>query len=74
MCNQKTGVPIHAGNFLFSGASKLAPGPTQPPIQHVMRALPSGVKQPGHKSVHSPPPNAIDCIEMYVYLKHFSIW
>jgi len=73
MCNQQTGVPIHAGNFLFSGASKLAPGPTQP-SQQVMRALPSAVKRPGHTSVHSPPPNATDCIEIYVYLKHFLIW
>ena len=73
MCNQQIGVPIHVGNFLFSGASKLALGPTQPPIQQAMRALPSEVKQPGHISVHSPPSNAIDCIEICLFETFFNM-
>jgi hypothetical protein len=40
--------------FLFSIASRLAPGPTQPPIQWIPRALSLGVKRQGRESDHSP--------------------
>jgi len=36
------------GIFLFTTTSRMALGPTLPPIQWVLRALPLGVKQPGH--------------------------
>jgi hypothetical protein len=38
--------------------SALTQAPTQPPIQCVPEALPTGVKQPWHKGHHSPPSNA----------------
>jgi len=40
------------GFFLFTTMSRLARGPTQPPIQWVLRALIPGVKQPGHEADH----------------------
>jgi hypothetical protein len=39
--------------FLFTNVSRLALGPTQPPIQLVPGALSLGVKQPGHEADHS---------------------
>jgi hypothetical protein len=42
------------GIFLFTTASRLALGPTQPPIQLVPGALSLGVKQPGREADHSP--------------------
>jgi hypothetical protein len=42
------------GIFLLITVSKLALGPTQPPIQWVLEALSLGVKQPGHEADHSP--------------------
>jgi hypothetical protein len=44
--------------FLFTTASRMALGPTQPPIQWVPGALSLGVKQPGHEADHSPPSSA----------------
>jgi hypothetical protein len=41
------------GIFLFT-ASRMALGPTQPPIQWVPEALSLGVKWPGHEADHSP--------------------
>jgi hypothetical protein len=38
--------------------SRMALGPTQPPIQWVSWALSLGVKQPGHEADHSPPCSA----------------
>jgi hypothetical protein len=43
------------GIFLFSTASKLALGSTQPLIQWVSRALSPGVERPGSEADHSPP-------------------
>jgi hypothetical protein len=42
------------GIFLFITMSKMALGPTQPPIQLVPGALSLGVKQLVHEADHSP--------------------
>jgi hypothetical protein len=49
---------IWVKNFLFSTSSWPAPGPIQPPIQWVPRALTPVVKQPGRESDHSPQTSA----------------
>jgi hypothetical protein len=46
------------GIFLFTTASRMALGPTQPPIQWVPGALSLGVKWPGCEADHSPPSSA----------------
>jgi hypothetical protein len=47
--------PTGAGIFLFTTVSRLALGPTQPPIQWVPGALSLEVKRPGREADHSPP-------------------
>jgi hypothetical protein len=42
------------GILLFTTASRMALGPTQPPIQWVLGALSLGVKRPGREAVHTP--------------------
>jgi hypothetical protein len=44
--------------FLFTAASRLVLGPTQPPIQWAPEALSLGVKRPGREADHSPPSSA----------------
>jgi len=44
--------------FLLAIASRLALGPTQPPIQCVPRALSVGLKWPGYETDRSPPSSA----------------
>jgi len=44
--------------ILLNIESRLALGPTQPPIQWVPGALSLGVKQLGHEADHSPPSSA----------------
>jgi hypothetical protein len=46
------------GIFLFTTVSRPALGPTQPPIQWVLRALSLWVKWPGREADHSSPSNA----------------
>jgi hypothetical protein len=46
------------GIFLFTTTSRLALGPTQPPIQWVSGALSLEEKWPGCEADHSPPPSA----------------
>jgi hypothetical protein len=46
------------GNFLFTTISRIALGPTQPPIQRVPRALSLRVKRPGRQADHSLPSSA----------------
>jgi hypothetical protein len=46
------------GIFLFTTASRIALGPTQPPIQWVPGALSLGVKQPGSEADYSLPSSA----------------
>jgi len=42
------------GIFLLTNASRPTPGPTQPPIQWVPRALSLGAERPGREADHSP--------------------
>jgi len=44
--------------ILLNIESRLALGPTQPPIHWVPGALSQGVKQLGHEADHSPPSSA----------------
>jgi hypothetical protein len=46
------------GIFLFTTASRTAPGSTQPPIQWVPGFLSLGVKRLGREADHSPPSSA----------------
>jgi hypothetical protein len=41
--------------FLFATVSRLALGPTQPPLQWILGAVTSGVKQLWCETDHSPP-------------------
>jgi len=41
------------GIFLFTTVSRMALGPTQPPIQWIPRALFLGAKRPGREAHHS---------------------
>jgi hypothetical protein len=53
--------------FLFTIASRLALGTTQPPIQWVIRAFSLEVKQPGREADHSFPSSAEvkECVDLY---------
>jgi hypothetical protein len=57
------------GIFLFTTASRMALGPTQPPIQWVPGALSLEVKRPGHEADHSPPSSAEikEWVELYLH-------
>jgi hypothetical protein len=46
--------------------SRPALGPTQPPIQWVLHALPPGVKRQGRDADHSPPVSA-EVKKMWIY-------
>jgi hypothetical protein len=46
------------GIFLFTTVSRMALGPTQPPIQWIPRVLSLGVKRPEREDDHSPPSSA----------------
>jgi hypothetical protein len=64
------------GIFLFTTASRPAPGPTQPPIQWVAGALSLGVKRSGREADHSPPPSAEvkGWVELYLHFPNTSSW
>jgi hypothetical protein len=53
-------------NFLFSTSSRLAVGPTQPPLQCVPGALSPGIKWQGREADHSPPASA-KVKKMWIY-------
>jgi hypothetical protein len=54
-------IPGRGKIFLCSTVSKPAQGPTQPPIQWVLRVFFfTGVKRLGRETVHSPPSSAKD--------------
>jgi hypothetical protein len=46
------------GFFLFATLFRPALGPTQPPFQRILEVISSGVKRPGDKINHAPPPSA----------------
>jgi hypothetical protein len=58
--------PCKVKNFIFSMSSKPALGPTQPPIQWLLRALSPGVKRPGPEANHSLPTRA-KVKKMWIY-------
>jgi hypothetical protein len=61
--------------FLFSTASRLAYGPTQPVVHWVPGALLLGVKQPECDAYHSPPSSAKVAIDGTIPpLAHMSSW
>jgi hypothetical protein len=51
-------IPPRLGIFLFATASRLALGPTQPPIQWGTGVSFRGIKRPGRDADHSPPSGA----------------
>jgi hypothetical protein len=54
----KASLSIIVGITIICITSRMALGPTQPPIQWVPEALSLGVKQLGHEDDHSPPSSA----------------
>jgi hypothetical protein len=59
----------------FTTTSRLALGPTQPPIQWVPGALSLGLKWPVHKADHSSPSSAEvkECVELYLHSPKYAI-
>jgi hypothetical protein len=64
------------GIFLFATVSRMALGPTLPPIQWVPGDLSLGVKWPGHEADHSPPSSAKvkECVELYLHSPNTPSW
>jgi hypothetical protein len=64
------------GIFLFNTVSRLALGPTQPPIQWIPGALSLGVKWSGCEIDHSPPSSAKvkECVELYLHSPNMPSW
>jgi hypothetical protein len=60
------------GILVFTTASRMALGPTQPLIQWVPGALSLGVKRPGREADHSPPYGA-EVKNAWSYTSTFSI-
>jgi hypothetical protein len=54
-------------NFHFSMSSRLAPGPTQPPIQWLPGALSLRVTRPGREADHSPPSSAEENVGLHIH-------
>jgi hypothetical protein len=61
--------PSGAGNFHLTTASRIALGPTQPPIQWVSGVISLGVKRSGREADHSHPSSAEakEWVELYVH-------
>jgi hypothetical protein len=64
------------GIFLFTTASRMALGPTQPPIQWVPGALSVGVKRPVREADHSHPSRAEvkECVGLYLRSPNTTSW
>jgi hypothetical protein len=64
------------GILLFTTASRMALGPTQPPIQWVPGSLSLGVKRPGREAYHSPPSSAEvkEWVELYIHSPNTPSW
>jgi hypothetical protein len=65
--------PGRVKNFLFFKSSRVALGPTQPPIQWAPGALSPGVKRPGPEADQSPPTSA-EVKKMWLYISTKSLW
>jgi hypothetical protein len=68
--------PAGAGIFLFTTMSRMALGPTQPPIQWVPGALSLGVKRLEREADHSPPSSAKvkEWVELYLHFPNAPSW
>jgi hypothetical protein len=66
----------HGLGILFTIMSRMALGPTQPPIQWVLGTLSLGVKQPECEADHSPPSNAEvkECMELCLHSPNTPPW
>jgi hypothetical protein len=64
------------GIFLFTTTSRMALGPTQPPIQWVQGAHSLGVKWPGCEADHSSPSSAKikECMDIYLNSTNMPAW
>jgi hypothetical protein len=64
------------GIVLFTTASRMALGPTQPPIQWEPGALSLGVKRPGRAAGHSPPSSAgvKECVKLHLHSPSAPSW
>jgi hypothetical protein len=64
------------GIFVFIAVSRLALGPTQPPIQWVPGALSLGVMRPGREADHLSPSSVKvkECVELYLHSRSTSLW
>jgi hypothetical protein len=60
--------PDRVKKFLFYTLSRPTLGPTQPPIEWVLRALSPGVKRPVREADHSPPSSA-EVKKLYLYIQ-----
>jgi hypothetical protein len=62
------------GIFLFTTASRMALGPTQPAIQWVLGALSLEVKRPAREADHPPPPSGEvkECVEVYLHSTQYA--
>jgi hypothetical protein len=68
-------VPVGGKNFHFSMSSRLALGPTQPPIQWVSGDLSPWIRRLGREADHSPPTSAeVKEIWSMHPLPHTSLW
>jgi hypothetical protein len=67
---------LRLGNFLFTTASRLLLGPTNPRIKWVPGALSLGVQRPGREADHSPPSSAEvkECVELYLHSPNTNSW
>jgi hypothetical protein len=64
------------GIFLFTTASRMALGPTQPPIQWVPGILSLGAKRPGREADHSPPSSVEvkEWVKLYLHSPNTPSW
>jgi hypothetical protein len=69
-------IPAGAEVFLFDAASRLALGPTQPPIQWVQGAVSLWVKRAGRETDHSPQSSAEvkECVKLYLHSLNTLSW
>jgi hypothetical protein len=67
---------VGLGTFLFTTVSRMALGPTRPPIQWVPGALSLGVKWMGCEADRSPPFSAEvkEYMEPYIHFPHMPSW